>query len=80
MGKNLKGFWGSGLTFYTGVFVCAYLAAWTYNALNGPHFDLDKLTDLYKWLVGSHLVDSGLNSPIPAIAQFKGENNAEGDK
>ena len=41
------------------------------NAVKGANFDLDKLTDLYKWLILHYGVDSTLNTEIPALQQMK---------
>lgn len=63
--KRILGSWGIGG--YTGVFVFVWLAAWTLNAVWGMRFDLDRLKELFTWVVGylnaTHLIDSKWNSP-----------------
>lgn len=57
--------------FYLAFFLFTWLVAWGLNAVKGANFDLDKLTDLYKWLILHYGVDSTLNTEIPALQQIK---------
>jgi len=49
--------------FYFALFLIIWMAAWTANGLKLATFDLDKLRDLFVFIMGKYLTDSGLNSP-----------------
>ena len=57
--------------FYLAFFLLLWATAWTLNATHNMKFDLDKLTDLYKWLLLHYGTDSLLNTEIPALQQMK---------
>ena len=56
-----------GIGLNTGAFVFLWLAAWGLNAVEGTHFDLDRLKELFIWVMGylntTHLINSKWNSP-----------------
>ena len=59
--------------FYLALFLLVWLVGWTANAMYGHHFDLDRLVELYKWLLGQFLIESGLNTEIPVLKQMRGK-------
>lgn len=50
--------------FYFALFLIVWLAAWTANGLKLAAFDLDRLRDLFFFVIGKYGIDSGLNSPL----------------
>ena len=64
---KLKEILRGGIGFYTAIFVAIYLVAWVLNAVKEMHFDLDRLRDIYTWLMtqlnATHAVNSIFNSP-----------------
>ena len=60
---------GNTVLFFSSLFLVVWLIAWTLNAVHGTHFDMSQLKDLYIWMAGqlnaTHLINSGLNTPIP---------------
>jgi hypothetical protein len=50
--------------FYFAFFLVIWLAAWTANGLKLSAFDLDRLRDLFFFVMGKYVTDSGLNSPL----------------
>lgn len=61
--------------FYLALFLFVWLIGWTLKAIYGYQFDLDKLVDLYKWLLGQFLIESGLNTEIPLLKQWEERKN-----
>ena len=61
--------------FYFALFLIIWLAAWTANGLKMAAFDLDRLRDLFFFIMGKYVTDSGLNSPwqVP-IKEARNEN------
>lgn len=53
--------------FYTVLFVIIWIIAWVLNAVKNTHFDLDRLRDIYAWLMtqlnATHAINSIWNSP-----------------
>ncbi|MDR3562322.1 MAG: hypothetical protein P4N59_12940 [Negativicutes bacterium] len=63
------------LGLFTAVFVILWLTAWTLNAVENTHFDLNSLRDMYVWLMtqlnATHAINSIWNSPkgaMPAVS------------
>ena len=48
--------------FYFALFIAIWMAAWVANGLKLSVFDLDRLRDLFFFVFGKYLADSGLNS------------------
>lgn len=52
-------------------YTAAGLYGWHCNAVRGTHYDLEALKSIYCQILlqlnGFHLIDSGLNTPIPGI-------------
>lgn len=63
--------------FYLALFLFVWLVGWVLKALYGYQFDLDKLVDLYKWLLGQFVIESGLNTEIPLLRQLGGKNDGK---
>jgi hypothetical protein len=67
----------AGVQSYIGLFLFTYLAAWASNALLQTKFDLNQLSDLFKWLIGNHAVNSIFNSKYgEPIGGSDGTSNA----
>jgi len=53
--------------FYTTVFMLLWLIGWVANAVYNTHFDLDRLRDMYAWIMtqvnANHAINSIWNSP-----------------
>ena len=47
---------------YFALFIAVWMAAWIANGLKLAIFDLDRLRDLFFFVFGKYLADSGLNS------------------
>lgn len=47
---------------YFGVFVAVWLLGWTANAVYKTGFDLARLEELGKYILGKYVTDSGLNT------------------
>lgn len=52
----------SNIGIYFAIFVAVWLTAWTANALYKTGFDLAKLEELAKFILGKYITDSGLNT------------------
>ncbi|MEG6584146.1 hypothetical protein [Dendrosporobacter sp. 1207_IL3150] len=52
---------------YTAMFVLIWLIGWACNAVYSTHFDLDRLKDIYIWIMSqlnaTHAINSIWNSP-----------------
>jgi hypothetical protein len=62
--------------FYFALFIAIWMAAWIANGLKVSMFDLDRLRDLFFFVFGKYLADSGLNSPWqkPIKGEMEHEN------
>lgn len=49
---------------YFALFVAVWLVGWTANALYKTAFDLTKLEELGKFVLGKYVTDSGLNTKL----------------
>ena len=49
---------------YFALFVAVWLIGWTANALYKTGFDLGKLEELGKYILGKYITDSGLNTQM----------------
>lgn len=47
---------------YFGIFVAVWLIGWTANAIYKTGFDLARLEELGKYILGKYVTDSGLNT------------------
>jgi hypothetical protein len=60
-------FVGGSMAFYSALFMAVYLMAWAANGIYGTRFDLDRLRDIYVWLMtqlnATHAINSVWNSP-----------------
>ena len=81
MYNKIKGLLQGGIGFYTAVFISVYLTAWVLNAVQNMHFDLDRLREIYAWLMtqlnANHAVNSIFNSPkgvMPGKEEIDREN------
>ena len=63
-------------------FLLLWITGWVLKAVKGYNFNLQELTDLYKWLLLQYSVDSGLNSHIPWLQpkQDEADNYKEDGK
>ena len=52
----------SNIGIYFGIFVAVWLIGWTLNALYKTGFDLARLEELGKYILGKYVTDSGLNT------------------
>ena len=52
----------SNIGIYFGIFVAVWLIGWTANALYKTGFDLARLEELGKYILGKYVTDSGLNT------------------
>jgi uncharacterized membrane protein len=52
----------SNIGVYFALFVAIWLVAWVCNALYKTGFDLAKLEELAKFILGKYITDSGLNT------------------
>ncbi len=75
MWQKIKNHLLSSMGFYTCVFIILYIVAWTLNAVKSMHFDLDKLENVYKWLLANHGVNSVCNSPWGVMPGNEGGND-----
>ena len=55
-------FLSTNIGFYFALFVVIWLSAWAANALLKLTFDLDKLSELGKFVMAKFITDSGLNT------------------
>ena len=59
------------ITMVTIGYAAAGLYGWHSNAILGTHYDLEALKGMYVQVLlqlnGFHLINSGLNSPIPGV-------------
>ena len=62
----------SNIGIYFGIFVAVWLIGWTLNALYKTGFDLARLEELGKYILGKYVTDSGLNTNFMGKAP-KGE-------
>ena len=60
---------------YFALFIAVWMAAWIANGLKLAIFDLDRLRDLFFFVFGKYLADSGLNSAWQK--PIKGESDHE---
>lgn len=55
----------------TAGYTAAGLYGWHSNAVHGTHYDLEALKGMYVQILlqlnGFHLINSGLNTPIPGV-------------
>lgn len=74
--QKIKELLQGGIGLYTALFVVIYLLAWSLNAVKGTHFDLDRLRDIYIWLMtqlnATHAVNSIFNSPSGMMPEKRG--------
>jgi hypothetical protein len=63
--------------FSLALFLFIWIVAWTLKAVKGYNFDMNELTELYKWLLVQFAVESGLNTEIPFLKQLKGGKTNE---
>ena len=52
----------SNIGIYFGIFVAVWLIGWTANAIYKTGFDLARLEELGKYILGKYVTDSGLNT------------------
>lgn len=63
LSKAIK-YLAANMGFYFALFVTVWLVAWTCNAIYKTGFDLGKLEELAKYILGKYITDSGLNTKI----------------
>lgn len=62
MFKRLWHYATANIGFYFALFVALWVVAWTANAVWQTKFDLAKLEEMGKFVLGKYGVDSGLNT------------------
>lgn len=60
--KRAWAYLSGNIGFYFALFVGVWLVAWVCNALYKTGFDLNKLEELAKFIIGKYGIDSGLNT------------------
>lgn len=64
----------SNIGLYFGLFVAVWLIGWTANALYKTSFDLGRLEELGKYILGKYITDSGLNTSFMTNRPKEGIN------